>query len=102
MSNPKQFTNEEAKAALKEQIIQNLNNLTGLTRNTIKTSRTTELFQNSLKNFSSTDTNIENTGDKLNKINIITAQLKFQAEAIESDCKLFKEISSQINSILLK
>jgi hypothetical protein len=98
----KNFSNEEAKAVLRERILNSLNDLTVLSKNIVKSSKTTELFQHSFKTFSSTDSNIDNTGDKLNKINIITTQLNFQAEAIEADCKLFKEIQNQIGSILSK
>ena len=96
------FSNEEAKSAIKEKIINSLNDLTSLSKIVIKTSKSQDLFHHSFKTFSAIDSNIENTGDKLNKINIITTQLKFQAEAIEADCEQFKEIQNQIKSILSK
>lgn len=96
------FSNEEAKSAIKERILASFNDLTALTKTIVKSSKTQELFQHSFKTYSSTDSNIDNTGDKLNKINIITTQLKFQAEAIETDCNIFQEIQSQVASILSK
>ena len=96
------FSNDEAKSAIKEKILTSFNDLTTLTKTIVKSSKTQDLFQHSFKTYSSIDSNIENTGDKLNKINIITTQLKFQAEAIETDCNTFQEIQSQVASILSK
>lgn len=98
----KNFSNEEAKSAIKEKILTSFNDLTTLTKTIVKSSKTQELFNHSFKTFSSVDSNIDNSGDKLNKINIITTQLKFQAEAIVADCGIFQEIKSQIGSILSK
>lgn len=99
MSNQINFSNEEAKALVRDKIVQNISNLTSLTKSTIKLSKTNDIFNTCLKTFAATESNIENTGDKLNRINIITAQLKFQAEAIQENCSSFKEICDQISSI---
>ena len=94
------FSNEEAKAVLRESISKNLNNLTQLTKTVCKSSKSNDLFQQTFKQYSTVETNIDNTGDRLNKINILTAQLRFQQEAIEQDCKSLKEICNQVNSLL--
>jgi hypothetical protein len=93
------FNNEESKAVIREKIANNFNNLTSLVKQILKSSKSTDLLQTSLKSFASAEANIDNTGDKLNKINILTTQLKFQSEEIESNCKLIKDICEQIHSI---
>jgi len=98
MSNQINFSNEEAKAQVRDKIVQNISSLTSLTKSTIKSSKSNELFNACLKAFAATESNIDNTGDKLNRINIITSQLKFQAEAIQQNCASFKEICDQIHS----
>lgn len=93
------FSIEETKANLRSKIGQNLLNLIDLTKSTVKTSESSELFKQCFKQFTSTEQQIESTSDKLKKIEIISAQLNYQIEAIRDDCKQLKEICSQIGSI---
>lgn len=96
------FSNEESKAAIRYKIAQNLLNLIELTRSTVKSSESSELFKTCFKNFTSNDSIIENTCDKFKKIEIIANQLNYQVEALQSDCNLLREITKQIDSIQKK
>lgn len=96
------FSNEESKAAIRYKIAQNLLNLIELTRSTVKSSESSELFKNCFKNFTANDSTIENSCDKLKKIEIIANQLNYQVETLQSDCILLKEVAKQIDSIQKK
>jgi hypothetical protein len=93
------FSNEESKANLRYKVGQNLINLIDLTKSTIKSSETNELFRNCLKNFVANESLIENTCEKLKKIDIISTQLNYQVDAINKDCQLIQEVCKQIDSI---
>ena len=93
------FSNEESKASIRSKIGQNLINLIELTRSTVKSSESGELFKNCIKNFITNETIVENSSEKFKKIEIITNQLKYQVEDITKDCELLKEVSDKIDSI---
>lgn len=93
------FSNEESKANIRYKIAQNLLNIIDLTKSTIKSSESNELFKNSFKKFIQNEHFIESSGDKLKKIEIISSQLNFQVNKIKSDLELLQEVSSQIESI---
>jgi ABC-type transporter Mla subunit MlaD len=96
------FSNEEAKAVLREKIVENITNLASLTKSTIKSSKSNELFNDCFKKFASIENSIENTNEKLNKINILAAQLKFQQESLAENTSQFGDICNQINKICQK
>lgn len=93
------FSNEESKSAIRSKVSQNLHNIVELTRATIKSSETHDLFKHSIKQFTQNDPLIENSTDKLKKIDIITSQVNYQIETIRTDCLLLDEISQQIDAI---
>ncbi|CAF0895378.1 unnamed protein product [Brachionus calyciflorus] len=93
------FSNEESKANIRYKIAQNLFNIIELTKSTIKSSESSELFKNSFKNFIPNESLVESTSDKLKKIEIISTQLNYQVESIRSDLNLLKEVNFQIDSI---
>jgi hypothetical protein len=93
------FSNEESKALIRSKIGQNLLNLIELTKSTVKSSQSSELFKQSIKSFVANENLIENSCDKFKKVEIISTQLNYQVEAIKEDCHLFKEINTRINSI---
>jgi hypothetical protein len=93
------FSNEESKANIRAKIGQNLLNLIELTKSTVKSSESSELFKNCIKNFATCETLIENSCDKYNKIDIISTQLNYQVDAIKKDCELLEEINRKIEAI---
>lgn len=93
------FSIEETKANLRAKISQNLNNLVELTRSTVRTSETNELFKQCFKQFVANEPAIEASVDKLKKVEIISTQLNYQIEAIHKDCEQLKDVSHQISSI---
>jgi hypothetical protein len=93
------FSNEESKANLRYKIGQNLISLIDLTKSTIKSSETNELFRNCLKNFVANESLIESTCEKFKKIDIISTQLNYQVDAIHKDCELIQEVCKQIDSV---
>lgn len=93
------FSNEESKANIRYKIAQNLLNIIDLTKSSIKSSNSNELFKKSFRKFVQNENLIDSTGDKLNKIEIVSSQLNFQVNKIKSDLELLKEISLQIDSI---
>lgn len=96
------FSNEESKANIRSKIAQNLLNLIELTRSTVKSSESSDLFRSCFKNFTTNDQFIDASCDKFKKIEIIANQLNYQVETIQSDCNLLKEVSKQIDSIQKK
>lgn len=96
------FSNEETKASIKNKIAQNLGNLIDLTKSTIKSSETQELFKASIKNFVANETTIEQSCEKFKKIQIVSSQLNYQVDQIKSDVELLKEVCKQIDSIQKK
>ncbi|RNA20987.1 phosphatidylinositol glycan anchor biosynthesis class U [Brachionus plicatilis] len=87
------FSNEESKANIRYKIAQNTLNIIDLTKSTIKSSESNELFKNSFKKFIQNEQLIESTGDKLQKIHIIGSQLNFQKfprRSIPSSTKMSK------------
>jgi hypothetical protein len=96
------FSNEESKTNIKNKIEQNLINLIDLTKSVIKSSETHELFKNCFKNFTANEAVLEQSCDKLKKIEIISNQLNYQVTAIQSDCDLVQEVCKQIDSIQKK
>ena len=93
------FSNEESKANLRSKIGQNLLNLIELTKSTVKGSESSELFKTCIKNFTANETLIENSCEKIQKIEIIAAQLNYQVEAIKVDCEQLKEVKDKIATI---
>ena len=96
------FNNEESKAQIRYKLGQNLLNLVDLTRSVVKSSESSELFKTCFRTYLANEPLIESTCDKLNKIEIISKQLNFQADAIKRDCELLKEVCDRINSIQTK
>ena len=93
------FSNEETKANIRSKIGQNTLNLIELTRSTVKSSESNDLFKNCLKNFVTNETLIENSCEKYKKIEIIATQLNYQVEAIKKDCDLLQDINSRIATL---
>lgn len=96
------FSNEESKANIKSKIAQNLNNLIDLTKSTIKTSETNDLFKTCLKNFAANEGIIEQSCEKFKKIEIVANQLNYQVNQIKEDTELLKEVCTQIDSVQKK
>jgi len=96
------FSNEESKASIKYKIESNLVNLIELTKSTVKSSETSELFKNCFKNFVANEFIIEQSCDKFKKIEIIASQLNYQVNAIKADCELYQEVCKQTDSIQKK
>jgi hypothetical protein len=57
------FSNEESKAQIRNKIAQNLVNLIDLTRSSIKSSESSNLFKTCFKNFVANDPIIESSGN---------------------------------------
>ena len=93
------FSNEESKAIIRFKISQNLINLIELTKSTVKSSESSDLFKNCFKNFVANEDFILNSSDKLKRIEIISNQLNYQLESIKSDCEQIKEVKNQIENI---
>ena len=93
------FSNEESKANIRAKIGQNLLNIIELTKSTVKSSESSELFRTCIKNFAASETLIENTCEKYNKIDIISTQLNYQVDAIKKDCDLLNDIKLKIDAI---
>lgn len=93
------FSIEETKANLRGKLCQNLNNLVDLTRSTVRTSETNELFKQCFKQFVAHEAAIDASVDKLKKVEIIATQLNYQIEAIGNDCDQLKDVAHQISSI---
>ena len=96
---PIKFSNEESKAQIRAKLSQNFLNLVDLTKSTLASSESSDLFRNCFKNFISNEKIIESTCEKVKKIEIISKQLNFQVDAIKKDCDLLPEICDQINYI---
>ena len=75
------FSNEESKAQIRNKIAQNLVNLIDLTRSSIKSSESSNLFKTCFKNFAANDPIIESSCDKFKKIEIIANQLNYQVRS---------------------
>lgn len=93
------FSIEETKANLRSKVGQSLLNLIDLTKSTVRTSESNELFRQCFKQFVANEQTIESSVDKFKKIEIISTQLNYQIEAISNDCAQLKEVSNQIASI---
>ena len=96
------FSNKQSLGNLKAKIGQNLLTLTELTKSAVKSSESNELFKNCFKNFAASESVIEASCDKYNKINIIAGQLNFQVESIRKDCESLDEVCKQIDSLQKK
>lgn len=96
------FSNEESKSNIRSKLNQSLINLIDLTKSTIKSSESNDLFKSSIKQFVQNESIIENTCDQFKKIEIIATQLNYQVETLKSDCVLLGEVCEQINSIQKK
>lgn len=96
------FSNEESKANIRYKLAQNLVNLIELTKSTVKSSESSELFRNCFKNFIPNEQILEASGEHLNKIEIISSQLNYQVQTLHTECDLLKEICNQIDSIQRK
>ena len=96
------FSNEESKLSIKYKISQNLSNLIDLTKSTIKSSESSDLFKSCFKNFVNNESIIEQSCDKLKKVEIVANQLNFQVNQIQKDCDSLKEVCKQIDSVQKK
>ena len=93
------FSNEESKANIRAKIGQNILNIIELTKSTVKSSESSELFKSCIKNFAANESLIENSCEKFTKIDIISSQLNYQVDAIKKDCDLLTEIKLKIDAI---
>jgi hypothetical protein len=93
------FSNEESKALIRSKLGQNLQNLIELTKSTIQSSESSDLFKNSFRAYLSHEKQIESTLDRVNKLEIISKQLNLQVEQIKKESGLLNEVCAQIKSI---
>lgn len=96
------FSNEESKANIRNRISQNLSNLVDLTKSTIKSSESSDLFKTCFKNFISNESAIDQGCEKFKKVEIVSSQLNLQVSQVKKDCELLSEICKQIDSIQKK
>jgi hypothetical protein len=96
------FSNEDSKARSRTSITKNIHNLVELSKSVTKSSESSDLFANCIKNFAAAGQTVELAHEKYKKIEIISTQLNYQLEAIKSDCESLQEICKQIDSIQKK
>jgi hypothetical protein len=92
------FSIEETKENLKSKLSQSLLNLIELSKSTVRSSESQELFRQCIKSFALNESLIESSSDKLNKIEIISGILNYQVQTLEASCDQLKEITNQLTS----
>ncbi|XP_074643290.1 BLOC-1-related complex subunit 7-like [Tubulanus polymorphus] len=91
--------NQETKSRLSEKIQQNVNDISSLTRQMIRGSKTNELLAQAAKNFAFQETAINNSHETIKRMALITTQLQFQAEAIERSMEMMDNVQDQLKTI---
>lgn len=77
-----------------------LQNVSGLVKSTVKSSRSLDILASSCKNFASVEQNIENTSDIVNKLTHLATHLGYQQQAISSHLKQLDLVKEQLQTVL--
>lgn len=91
--------NSETKARLSEKVVNNMNDISTLTKHIIRSSKSNEMLEKSAKNFASHENLIDNCSSNLKKMALIVSQLQFQADSIERNVLLMDDLQDQLKSI---
>jgi len=86
---------QDSKQRLAERVQANINNIGSLTRQLQRGSKSQEILQQTVKNFSACETAINNTSANLEKLQVVTAQLDSQHRTVAAACEKVEQAREQ-------
>jgi len=90
---------QDSKQRLAERVQANINSVGSLTRQIQRGSKSQEILQQTVKNFSSCEGAISNTDSNLEKLQVIVAQLQNQQQTVEVSCDKISQVREQVRDM---
>jgi len=90
---------QESKLRLSERVQANINSVGSLTRQIQRGSKSQEILQQTVKNFTSCEGAIANTDSNLEKLQVVLAQLQSNQKNIELTCDKISQVREQVRDM---
>ncbi|XP_026332763.1 BLOC-1-related complex subunit 7 [Hyposmocoma kahamanoa] len=89
----------ESKQRLAERVQVNMNNISSLTRQILRGSKSNELLSKASRDLVSMENQMENSEENLKKMHLIAVHMGYQFENIHKSAEMLNEISEQVASM---
>ncbi|CAK1591140.1 unnamed protein product [Parnassius mnemosyne] len=86
----------ESKQRLAERVQVNMNNISSLTRQIQRGSKSNELLSKAARDFAATENLMENSEENLKKMQLIAVHIGYQYESIQKSAQMLLEIKEQV------
>jgi len=90
---------QESKQRLAERVQANISSIGSLTRQIQRGSKSQEILQQTVKNFSSCEGAVANTESNLSKLQVVLAQLQNQQKTVETSCDKISQVREQVRDM---
>lgn len=90
---------QDSKRRLAERVQTNVNNIGSVTRQIQRGSRSHEMLAQTARNFSQTESTMENTFNNLQKLQVLLAQMNQSEKSIEESVKHLPDVREQIRDM---
>ncbi|KAJ2941324.1 hypothetical protein O0L34_g3524 [Tuta absoluta] len=89
----------ESKQRLAERVQVNMNNISSLTRQIIRGSKSNELLTKATRDIAASETHLENSEENLKKMELIAVHMGYQFENIHKSALMLQEIGEKVNAM---